>query len=208
MTALNDRALEVIKKLNARLLMLEKNQIILAFVFAALFLYLDSAFLFSAQMKAISKTGPQIKKLKSDIVSLDKDLAQIRKAQADTASARAVNVENRVLLSADQIPGLLKDIAALANKNSIKIMEINALDTAAQAGPRSPQAAPPAGGIQTDLFLISIEMITQYHGLATFLSDTFALAPVIALRSLNIINDSNDFMVQKVKISLVTNVKK
>ena len=197
MAGLGDKINEIKKNFldNAALQQLDKKKIIGILFVALVLVYLDLAFLMSMQLGAISKTGADFKKLRTDITQFKREFDQSRQAKASSPMAKEI-------ISEAEIPLLLQDITDMANKNNVRILQLNPAREVA----RRKKGAPAVIGLKPNL--IVLDLICDYHSLGAFINDLENAPKFMAVEELKISPDADSMFQQVVSLVIKTYVKK
>lgn len=195
MPALNDKINEIKKNFldNAALQQLDKKKVFGILFVALVLIYMDVAFLMSLQLKSIKKTDTDFKKLSTEKARFEKEFSQSQKTQVAPAMAKEI-------ISETEIPLLLQDISDIANKNNIRILQLNPVKEA-----KRKKGAPVT---ELNPSLISLELVCDYHGLGAFIKDLENAAKFMAVEELRINPDSNSVFQQAVNLVIKTYIKK
>lgn len=178
----------------------EKKQLIILTVIGVLILFLDLFFVLKPQITSLFRLFPQIQKLNTDIKLASKDAASIDnlskyyyglKEKSDAIS--------RKIIFEEQLPLLLEDIAQLANKNNIKIMEISPV-----RDPKAKEVATISSKEKLYPFSILIEAASSYHKLGKFLNEIDNLERFLKVYNFEITPSPGDYLRHRVKLTLGT----
>ena len=179
-----------------------KKIFLIAFV-GVLILYIDFAFIMKLQLQGIRTLTPKIIKLKKDVDNLAKDLSWMqdleRKASKDKAQIGALKPKE--IISEDKILLLLQKVSDLANKNQVKIMQIN---TSKDAKVQEEVIA----GERLLPVIITLDLICGYHSLGSFINALENAGQYIDVQDIKIIRDPHDYLLQNVNLVLKTYAKK
>ena len=180
-----------------------KKIFIIAFV-GVLILYIDFAFIMKLQLQGIRTLTPKIIKLKKDFNNLAKDLSWMHdlglEASKDKAQIGAPN-KAKEIISEDKILLLLQKVSDLANKNQVKIMQIN---TSKDAKVQEEVIA----GERLLPVIITLDLICGYHSLGSFINALENAGQYIDVQDIKIIRDPHDYLLQNVNLVLKTYAKK
>lgn len=184
------------------LLELDKKKILLIVVISLLLLYVDVAFLLKGQFKGIKELGPQITKLKTDLVVLRKDLAMMQQDLARKTPGVKPEKDSKVkkIYSEEQIPSFLQYISNVANKNNVSIIRM--LPSKTSEGKAAKDLA------NFSPLLITLNLSCGYHGLGKFINELENAPSYLAVLEAKIIRDSGDSVRQNVNLVIKTYVKK
>jgi len=193
--------INLLDKLNA--LKLDNKKIfVIAFV-GLLILYVDFAFIMKLQLQGIRTLTPKIIKLKKDVDNLTKDLSWMQdlerkaskdKTQVGTLKPKEIISEGKILL-------LLQEVSDLANKNRVKIMQIN---TSKDAKVQEEAIA----GEKLSPIIITLDLTCGYHSLGSFINALENARQYIDVEDMKIIRDPRDYLLQNVNLVLKTYAKK
>ncbi len=190
---------------------LDKKKLVAILLFGAVVVYVDFNFVIKPQLSGISKSDKKIIQLKKDIDTLSKDLALMEKARKENK----VILKTRKVISSGQLSSLLENISDLANKYSIRIMQMNSLPESkpAKTTPVPPAhvkstAKKPEAPAKIDFTLIKLELIGDYHNLGKLLTELYSGEVVFMVKELKIYPDQPDYFQQRINLTLKTYVKK
>ncbi len=191
----------LLNKLNE--LKLDNKKIFLIAFVGLLILYVDFAFIMKLQLQGIITLTPKIIKLKKDVDNLAKDLSLMqdleRKASKDKAQIGALKPKE--IISENKILLLLQEVSELANKNRVKIMQINtSKDTKAQEEVIAGERLLP--------IIITLDLTCGYHSLGSFINALENARHFIELQDMKIIRDPHDHLLQNVNLVIKTYAKK
>jgi Tfp pilus assembly protein PilO len=195
MAGLGDKINSVKKNFmdNAALQQLDKKKIAGILFVALVLVYLDLAFLMSLQFKAIKNTGTEFKKLTAEMARFEREYAQSQRTRPGASSMA------KEIISQAEIPLLLQDISDIANKNNVRILQLNpAREIRRKRGARVTELKPN---------LIVLDMVCDYHSLGVFISELESAAKFMAVEELRIYPDSDSVFQQKVNLVVKTYVK-
>ncbi len=191
---------------------LDKKKLAAILLFGVIIVYIDFAFVVKPQFNNISKDTKKIIQLKKDIDSLEKDLAAMEKARKENK----VLLKKRKVISEGQLSSLLENISDLANKYSIRIMQIN---SSPETKPTKVTLSPPVPVMKSttkkteapakiDFTLIKLELTGDYHNLGKLLSELDSGEVVFTVKELKITPDQPNYYQQRISLTLKTYVKK
>ena len=162
-------------------------------------IYADYAFIIKLQLGGIGSVKTKIIKLNQDITALDKDLVLMQRSQGQMK--QKAPLKPKIIISEDEMTGLLQGIYDLANKNKVKIIQIRPL--------KDPQAKEEVMGAQKIMpMAIVMDLSCVYHSLGSFISDLENAEQFLAVQDLKIVRSSGDYMRQNVTLNLKTYVRK
>ncbi len=179
---------------NAALKQLDKKKIIGILFIALVLVFLDVKFFMSLQFKAISKSGLDFKKLNSEMENFQKQFSQ---SQKKSQSGPALTKE---IISEAEIPLLLQDISAIANKNNIRILQLN------PAKEVSEKKGAPVSEFRPNL--ISLEFVCDYSSLINFINQLENIPKFMSVEELRIDPNPDSVLQQNVNLVIKTYVKK
>jgi Tfp pilus assembly protein PilO len=186
-------------------LQLDNQKLILIFLVSAMVLYVDFSFILKAQFAGLSKNSAEVRKLATDLTTLDKNLKAMEEAKAkQSLSAQMKLSKVKKIILDSQVSALLEEISKTANANDVKILQIKPIRelTASQQDPRFK-----AIGKLTP-FYISLELSAGYHQFGKFLNDLENGQTFIACQDLTIASEPNLYVKQRINLTLRTYVKK
>ncbi len=197
MSGLSDKINDLKKNFldNAALQQLDKKKIIGILFIAIVVVYIDVAFFMSLQLKAVKKADSEFKKLSAEKARFEKEFAQSQKVQGGMQMTKEIIAEA-------EIPLLLQDITDLANKNNVKILQLNPVK-AVKAG-KAKKGAP---ATEFNFNLIALSLICDYHSLGLFINDLENAPKFMAVEELKIVPGSDSIFQQNVNLVIKTYVK-
>jgi len=180
------------------------NKKILFMVLACLLIfYMDFAFIIRLQLESIKPLTPKIIKLKKDMDNLAKDLPRLqdleRKAGKD--GARITALKPKELISENKILLLLEEISVFANKNNVKITQIN---TSKDAKAQEEVVA----GERLLPIVINLDLDCSYHSLGSFINALENARQFIDVEDMKIIRDPHNYLLENVNLVLKTYARK
>jgi Tfp pilus assembly protein PilO len=178
---------------NVALRQLDKKKIIGIFFIAVVLVYLEVAFLMSLQLKAVKKADSDFKKLSAEKTRFEKEFSQSEKAQGGTQMTKEIIAEA-------EIPLLLQDITDMANKNNVRILQLNPVK-AVKAKKGSPAT-------ELNSNLIALDLICDYHSLGAFINELENAPKFMAVEELRINPDADSIFQQSVNLVIKIYVKK
>lgn len=182
---------------------LDNKKIFLLMLICAIILYLDLNFFIKLQLQAIRTMTPKITKLKKDIDNLAKDLAKVqdlKNRQSKDKQQMGVS-KPKEIISEDQTPLLLQAISDLANKNKVKITQIN---TTTDAKAQEEVIA----GEKLSPITIKLDLTCNYHSLGSFINDLENTKQFIELQEIKIARNHSDYFLENTNLVLKTYAKK
>jgi Tfp pilus assembly protein PilO len=182
---------------------LDNKKIFLLMLICAIILYLDLNFFIKLQLQAIRTMTPKITKLKKDIDNLAKDLAKVqdlKNRQSKDKQQMGVS-KPKEIISEDQTPLLLQAISDLANKNKVKITQIN---TTTDAKAQEEVIA----GEKLSPITIKLDLTCNYHSLGSFINDLENTKQFIELQEIKIARNPSDYFLENTNLVLKTYAKK
>ena len=186
-------------KLEAKLKSDKERKAVLAIVagFCVVLLIVDVWFLMRPRLQAIGACGAKIAKLQKDTNTLIKELAksQAQKNQGSPPAQQAA-LKIKSMVFKDQVPSLLQEISALANKNSVRIMQIQ---------PKKEERTKATGGAIP--LLVSLDVLCGYHQCGSFIDDLEKTDTFLAVEEMGLASDTVNVLQQKLTLGLRTYVK-
>ena len=178
----------------------DKQRLILFAVIGIIVLALDYQFLaaLSRKGKAMNK---KIVALKNNINTFGKDFSKMRELKAKQAQTKEFLIPRiKKILPEEQKVSLLQDISDIANKNNVKILQMNPV-----SDPK--QEKPFLGGKIAPLY-ITLDLICDYHSLGRFVNGLENAETLMSVQDLKITKDSGDFLKEKITMVVRAYVKK
>lgn len=180
---------------------IDKKKIILIIIIAAAFFYADYSFVIKTQVESVKTLKNQTTKLKEEMNSLDKTLADFNNLKN---KQDRLGTKRKKIFSEERIPALLEDISDIANKNSVKIMQIR---PSKEVKARDEKARAQGQGGVVGL-TISLDLSCSYHNLGSFVNDMENADTFIAVQEMKIRRDQNNPLEETANLVLKTYVKK
>ncbi len=155
------------------------------------------------QLQGIRTLTPKIIELKKEINNVVKDLSRLqdleRKAGKDKTQMAAPKLKE--VIREDKTLLLLQEISNLANKNKVKIMQIN---TSKDAKIQEEVIA----GERLSPIIITLDLICDYHSLGSFINALENTRYFIELQDMKITRDSHNYILENVNLILKTYARK
>ncbi len=193
--------INLLNKLNE--LKLDNKKIFLIVLACLLILYIDFTFIIKLQLQGIRTLTPKVIKMKKDIDNLAKDLSSMqdleRKAGKDKAQIESLRPKE--IISEDKILLLLQEISDLANKNQVKIMQINT-----SRDKKAPEEI--IAGERLSPIIITLDLTCGYHSLGTFINALENARQFIDVQDMKIIRDPRNYLLLNANLILKTYAKK
>lgn len=192
-----------LKKIKLDNIKLDNKKIILILLVCLVILYIDFASFIKLQLHCIKTLTPKILNLKKDIHNLTKDLSAMEDLeQRQTTDKKQIEASKlKEIISEDQIALLLQGISDIANKNKIRVMQINTIrDIKVQEEV--------IGGQKLLPITITLDLSCTYHLFGSFINDLEKAGQFIDLQNMKIMRDPNDCFIEDVNLVLKTYVKK
>jgi len=193
--------INLLNKLNE--LKLDNKKIFLIVLACLLILYIDFTFIIKLQLQGIRTLTPKVIKMKKDIDNLAKDLSSMqdleRKAGKDKAQIESLRPKE--IISEDKILLLLQEISDLANKNKVKIMQINT-----SRDKKAPEEI--IAGERLSPIIITLDLTCGYHSLGTFINALENARQFIDVQDMKIIRDPRNYLLLNANLILKTYAKK
>jgi len=183
---------EMIKQIQE--LKLDKQKIILIIAVTLVLAYLDFSFIIRMQSGSLKQLNQKISKVKSDIDKTKRELIRMQQLEGGPEKAKVFTKE---FITEEGIPMLLSEISNIANKDKIKITQIEPL--------KNPDRITDLG-VAANLLPVAIdlEITGGYHQLGAFLSDLENSAKFIAVNQISIISQGDDYNIQRISLRLIT----
>ena len=193
--------INLLNKLNE--LKLDNKKIFIIVLVCLLILYIDFTFIIKLQLQGIRTLTPKVIKMKKDIDNLAKDLSSMqdleRKAGKDKAQIESLRPKE--IISEDKILLLLQEISDLANKNKVKIMQINT-----SRDKKAPEEI--IAGERLSPIIITLDLTCGYHSLGTFINALENARQFIDVQDMKIIRDPRNYLLLNANLILKTYAKK
>ncbi len=177
---------------------LDQKKLVLVAVICAAILYIDYKFILQSQLQSIKALGISIAQLKADMNTLNQELANMQNSKR---SLTALVAKAKTIITEDQVQFLFKEISDLANKNSVKIMQMR---------PVPVQEAALGAGLQGKFtpVLFSLDLTCGYHALGKFINALENAEQFMAVEELSISSNPNDYLKEQATLIVRTCVKK
>jgi len=187
--------------INLQGIQLDKKKIILIVLAFAVIIYVDYSYVLKSQLNGKNSKSVKITKLKKDLAILDKDFILMEQNRGK----QIVPLETKKIIFENEIPGLLKNISGLANKNGIRITQMfpsresRPKEEKPSKNEKEPQAFIPVK--------ITLDLTCTYHRLGMFINELENSKDLIAVEEVRIISDPGNSFQEKVNLVLKTYVK-
>ncbi len=188
--------------INLNEVVFDKKKVILIFIVFATVVYADIAFLMRWQFNSIKNSGPEVNQLKQNIDTLNSDIARMEDEKKRQDMERKMFKERpRKIPSNEMLPQVLSRISDLANKNGVKIMQIDA--NRSKGKPAQPAAGEPYPWVP-----VTADLICEYHQFGAFLNDIEEMDEVVAVMDFRMIPDPEKANKQNINITFKAYVDK
>lgn len=180
---------------------LDNKKIILIALVGATILYLDFNFVFKVQAGWLSKSCAEAARLNKEISSLENESRKVRDSKAKEAvSPRKQAQKPRRLAAESQVPALLQEISKAANNNEVSILQIKPY--------RGQAGALAKVGANLGQLLIAMDLSCGYHNLGKFINELENLQTLVSVQDIKIEPRADNYLKQKVTLTLSAYVKK
>ena len=192
----------------------DKKKMALAGIGLAVFLYVDFTFIIGAQVNGLKVLNKKISQLRSDIETLNKDIAYVRQNNQPVSAAQAVV---KRLPQEQDISALLQHISGLAVVNGVRVMQIDsskeaqkAVKVAKPSSKDKKSVKAPSIGLSGNLPVVKIKLdvIGSYHKIGSFINALENSEKFCFVDELMINRDPADPLKQRVNLVIKTYVKK
>ncbi len=191
---------------NLQSLTQDKKKLALAALIVVIFLYIDVTFIMGFQLKSAIGSRAKIIKLKNDLGALKKELAKIEDLKKNNAlDSQRPSLKAKKAITAEEIPSLIQMISDLANKNTVRIIQIKPSRQEVPVNNAKPVPAAPAN--LTPL-LITLDLSGDYHHFGKFINQLEDAETLLVVEEMKIISDGKDYFQQKANLVLRAYVKK
>lgn len=182
---------------------LDTKKIALIVAGAMVAAYFDYAYILKSQMQNIDDLKAKISIHRQDIGNLERELAAARELK-HTQQQKSMNKASKAkkIITADEIPRLLKQIFDLANENQVRIMQMSPIKEA-----RDAKSAKPAGPPNLTALSLNMELSGDYHRFGQFLNALEESETLLAVTEMRISPIANDYFHQNISLKLKTYVK-
>jgi len=189
------------------ILKLDNKKIYLLMLASLVIIYLDFAFLTNLQLKAIKNLTPKITKLKADIDAISKNMGGMENLKNSQIQARQkLLAKTKKIIPEEEIAWILQYVSELANKNNVKIEQMKPVKEPQAKQEKAPKAVP----IESKLspLLIILDISCDYHDLGSFINSLENAQAFFAVQNARIASEQDNYLKQKVNLTLRTYVKK
>lgn len=188
---------------NLHELKLDNKKLILMALVCFMAVYIDFTLLMKLQLQPIRSVSPKIARMKKGIDNLTKDLSRLQNLERIQSIEKAKTglKRRKEIISEDKILLLLQDISDIANKNGLKITQINTA--------KDPKAHEEAvAGVRLLPVIIKLDLSCRYHALVGFLSSLENAGKFIEVQEMKIARDPRNYLVENVNLILKTYARK
>jgi len=206
---------KIIDSLNK--LELDNKKIFLIILGVVVVLYVDYALILKAQISGVKSLNSKVLKIKTDILTLNKDLANISKIESQPA---IVVEKGKRVISEKEMALLLEDISNIANKNNVRLMLIKpSREQEKKEKKAKEEKKPKAEKKQKEekketkapsftVYNIELDLSCSYHSLGMFINDLENGEMFVAVKSLKVMPEKDNYLWHKINLVLKTYVKK
>lgn len=168
-------------------------------IYTALFIFiilLDLLFILRLQIKSVAKTTAQLKKAKSELILSRQDIASFGDLSGRLENLKkSKDLEARQFIWDDEILALLGNLSAMAETNSVAISQIKP-----QKGATLKEISSPTGKFY--LLPVTVDAQAGYHHLGRFLTQVENDARFMKVLTLDINQDSRDYLHHLIKLKI------
>ena len=192
----------------------DKKKLAIAGVVLAALVYGDFSFVISSQIQGLRSLNQKIVSLRKDIESLNSDIKYVK----NTTSKMVTLVTNKKLPLEKEIPLLMQNISAIANKNGIRIMQIDFTKDAAIQAKKAPvsskskkaDSASVGQGAAAVMSAVKVklEIVGSYHKLGNFINEIENAEKLCIIDELSISRDPANPLKQNITMVVKTYVKR
>ena len=181
---------------------LDKQAKVLLVIWCVGIVYLDVFFIMKPQLSFSAKFSSQIIKYKSDAAKFEKDILEMRKIKNNPAQMNVKAKGIRKIMTESEVGDLLQNIADLANKLDVKILQMRPLkDNTVQT------EKVPALEKFTSLTII-LDIVCDYHQLGKFINSLETGDIYIKISEIKVSAQQGEYFKQKASLIIKTYVKK
>lgn len=179
---------------------LDKDKIIAVLIATVLVAVLDIMFVIGPQSKANGNMAKEIRKMRTDIAAMNRDLNLAQQQQKTMAKEQEGQPAQRKIYSTAETPQLLQDISRMATEKNVSIKQITPL--------KEPQGK--ASGMSGDFVGLKIRLSMEcgYHGLGAFLNGMENSRQPLFAEEIQIIGNPDNHLKSTVNMVVKTYVKK
>lgn len=184
-------------------LKLDNKKIYLLMLASLVIIYLDFTFLINLQLRAIKNLTPKITKLKADIDAISKNIGGMENLKNSQIQARQkLLAKTKKIIPEEDIAWILQYVSELADKNNVKITQMKPV--------KEPQAKQEKVPLKSKLspLLIILDLSCDYHALGRFINSLENAQTFFAVQDARIASEQDNYLKQKVNLTLRTYVKK
>ncbi len=183
---------------------LDNKKLMLIALISVIVLYIDFNFIFKAQIRGLVKSGTEVARLKKDLDNFKVDLKKMRDSESkQVISSQKSMPKVKSIISENQFSGLLQDISKTANNNDVRILQIKPSRMLVEN--QNSKAKPPAN---LTPFIINLDLSCGYHNLGKFINELENLPAFVSVRDIRIEPQDDNYVKQKINLTLITYVKK
>ena len=183
-------------------LRMDNQKKVLLVIWCVAMVYLDVFFIMKPQLSFSAKFSSQIIKYKSDAAKFEKDILEMRKIKNNPAQMNVKAKGIRKIMTESEVGDLLQNIADLANKLDVKILQMRPLkDNTVQT------EKVPALEKFTSLTII-LDIVCDYHQLGKFINSLETGDIYIKISEIKVSAQQGEYFKQKASLIIKTYVKK
>lgn len=184
---------------------LDNKKLMLIAIVSVILLYVDFSFILKIQLSTLNKNSTEITKLNSDINNLTSDLKKMQDLKSKQGnSLQKAPAKAKRFLTENLVASFLQDISKLANNNDISILQIK---PHRESQTNSPESKIKVIGNTAPLF-VNLDLSCGYHQLGKFINDLENLQTFVLVSDVKIASQNDNYLKQKVTLTLIVYVKK
>jgi len=183
---------------------LDNKKLMLIVLISAVIFYIDFNFIFKAQIRVLGKSGTEVARLRKDLDNFKVDLKKMRDSESKQVLASQKPIfKVKSIISENQFSTLLQDISKIANNNDVRILQIKP-----SRMPAENQNSKVKASANLNPFIINLDLSCGYHNLGKFINELENLPAFVSVRDIKIEPQDDNYVKQKVELTLITYVKK
>jgi len=206
-------------KLGLDKLVQDKKKLIAVIAVAAIVLFVDLAFLMELQVKSLKEYAVKAAKLSKDLTTFKKDSLRLKSLKPADGEKNKKIAKVKELISQEESSALLGLISDLANKNNLKLSQINPVaqfksakpadsgKPAAKTAKKAPVKTDSASSFSS--LLITLDLSGDYHNLGKFINDLENANKFMAVEEIKItLGSKDDYLRQNISLVVRAYAKK
>jgi len=177
---------------------LDNKKLILIGLVAVTVLYLDLSMILKIQLASLGTLRNKINRIKADIFTLNTELARFANIQEKQNGAKT---RQKKIISEQELPSLLETISDIANKNNVKMLQVNPVKEIKQDLKKDPRA------MNFTPVHIDLNITSTYYNFIIFLKEMEELEDLVIVEDFRIKRDDSNYLVENISLKLKTYLK-